>query len=98
MEENKLKDLESSIEDMRKFIVTSHKAMMDAFTVVDSNFDVIKEKVSNIDDKIDNLSKSSSTNFDEFGEHLKGIKAELMKIEKVSRYTEEYANILRISR
>jgi predicted nucleic acid-binding Zn-ribbon protein len=98
MENDKLKELETNIEAIRSAVVSSHKAIMESFKIVDNNFAAIKDKIKVIDDKIDALAHSASKDFETVHGNLRDIKDELDKIEKVSKYSDEYANMLKITR
>lgn len=74
--ENRISELDSKIEDVRKAVVNLHKAVLDGFKIVDKNFETI-------DSKIEALSKTSLDGFQGVGSQLSEIKVEIMKIQKV---------------
>jgi hypothetical protein len=90
--------LEGKIEDIRTAIVQLTKKMATAFEIVDKNFESLESRINVIDGKIDQLAQNSSKEFESVGDKLTDLKNEVTKIQKVSNYSEEYANLLKISK
>lgn len=81
--EKRVDTLELKIDTLIELAVSISKAQAGAGESIDSNFNILN-------DKIDALAKMANR---EFGD----IKFELTKIQKVSGYSKEYENLLKVS-
>lgn len=86
------------IETLRKVILDMNKSMISSFHTIDTNFSAIELKLELLEKKIDSLTDTSSKEFEMVGGKLTEVKDELMKIQKVSNYSEEFENLLKVSR
>jgi hypothetical protein len=87
--ENRLTALESKLDSLISTFLTHSQHSVKSFKATDENFEIINQKV-------DELITNSNTEFKGVGEKLGEIKHELIKIQKVSNYSEEYENLLSI--
>lgn len=90
-------DLKNQISDLKSLVITVLKKSVETSELIDSNFEVLSERIDAIDEKIEGLVKHAGQEFSAVGGKLDTIHHELKKIEKVSRYSEEYQNLLKIS-
>lgn len=65
---------------------------------LDSNFEILKDRLAKIEAKVDKLSNTTGEEFENVDGKLDNIQIELSKIEKVSRYTEGFEDLLNLSR
>lgn len=89
--ENRLKNLESKLDSLIGSFLNHSKHSVKSFKATDDNFEIINQKV-------DELIINSNKEFIGVGEKLGEIKHELIKIQKVSNYSEEYENLLSIAK
>lgn len=87
--EARLTALETKLDSLISNFLTHSQHSVKSFKTTDGNFEIINAKV-------DELIKSSNAEFEGVGEKLGEIKHELVKIQKVSNYSEEYENLLNI--
>ncbi len=103
--EKRIEALESQMNDVKPALVALHKILHEAIQKIDSNFELLDNRLENMENrlgKIENrlggLEKTSSEEFESVGGKLDQLHVEVQKIQKVSNYSEEYENLLRISR
>jgi chromosome segregation ATPase len=89
--EARLDSLESKLDSLISSFLSHSQHSIKSFKATDQNFEIINTKV-------DNLINHSSTEFKGVGEKLGEIKHELVKIQKVSNYSQEYENLLHIAK
>ncbi|WP_188051724.1 hypothetical protein [Flavobacterium sp. GP15] len=89
--ETRLTALESKLDSLISSFLTHSQHSVKSFKATDNNFEIINEKV-------DALINNSNDEFKGVGEKLGEIKHELIKIQKVSNYSEEYENLLSIAK
>ena len=94
----KVEDQADQTESLRKSLLNLHKIVEHGFKVIDTNFENVDKRIDALEKKVDALSEHSSNEFKAVGGKLNNIEAEVMKIQKVSNYNEEYENLLKISR
>lgn len=98
MSENKnLEELKTQILDLKSLVITVLKKSFETSELIDSNFEVLNERINELYNKIDCFEKATGKDFTGVGNKLDTIHHELKKIEKVSRYSEEFENLLKIS-
>lgn len=103
--ENRLTALETKLDSLISSFITHSQHSVKSFKATDDNFEIINEKVETINSKVetinakvDCLMKDSNKEFSVVGEQLGEIKQELIKLQKVSNYTQEYENLLTIAK
>jgi len=89
--EERISKLEQKLDAFFELFISHAKHSIETREVVDKNFDVLDKKIETIKQKISALHQDTS---DGFGE----VKEELVKIQKVSNYQEEYENLLKIAK
>lgn len=89
--EEQMQKMESKLDALIKSFLGFSNHAVDSFKTTDENFELLQQKV-------DALSNDASTEFDKVGEKLSELKVEVLKIQKVSNYSEEYENLLKISK
>ncbi len=90
--------MENSVEDIRKAVLDLNKELLEGFKIIDSNFEAIGKKLDAIEVKVNHLSDSSEKEFNSVDGKLSELKNEVIKIQKISGYTEQYENLLKIAR
>lgn len=90
MSDNNNEELMNKINNLTEVVIDILKKTKETSETIDSNFEILNTK-------IDLLSKDTDKQLDNVGGKLDNIQSELKKIEKVSRYSEEYHNLLKIS-
>jgi uncharacterized phage infection (PIP) family protein YhgE len=97
--------LEKNHNDLRVALLTAHKHSVASFGKIDSNFQNVTTGIDSIDAKVEILTKAHKEGLDgvehglnNLGTKVDELKGEVMKIEKVSNYTDEYENLLRIAK
>jgi DNA anti-recombination protein RmuC len=88
--------IEEKFDNLTKVVLDLSKKMHAGFGKVDENFESIGYRLELIDKRIELLLKDSNDGFSTVGEKIDQLKQEVHKIQKVSNYTEEYENLLRI--
>lgn len=83
--EDKLRSLEEKINAISSTLLDFQKHSVASFNQIDQNFDAIKA-----------ILNSHSNDLTDVDGKLTEIKEEVMKIQKVSNYHEEYENLLKI--
>lgn len=96
--EIRIKSLEDLVNNLRELVLTVSKHNIHSFNTVDSNFENLKQQVEILDGRVQTLQKAAKDGFNGVGEQIDDLKSEVMKIEKVSNYTEEYKNLLSITK
>jgi DNA anti-recombination protein RmuC len=89
--------LESKIEAVTKVVLDLIKTLHEAVSKIDANFEILEKRLDTIEAKIDNLETASYSEFKNVGGKLDELHVEAKKIQKVSNYTEQYENLLKIS-
>lgn len=100
---------ESQHEELRKVVIGLSKNMADSFKIIDQNFEALVKRMDIVEHKIDKLAEHAAEQFgsvdgkiNEIGgilsDKLDELKVEVIKIQKVSGYSEQYENLLSISR
>lgn len=87
--ETRFSGLEAKLDSLISSFISHSQHTMKSFKATDENFEIINQKV-------DELILSSNSEFKGVGKKLGEIKNELNKIQKVSNYTEEFENLLKI--
>ena len=104
--------METNIEELRKAIVELNTHVVKGFKIIDSNFEAIDVRFGNMDKKLSNmdsrlgniesnlshLSDSSAKEFGNVGGQLSELKEEVIKIQKISGYSDQFENLLRITK
>ena len=90
-------NLEQQVEGLKSLVLTVLKKTIQTSHTLDSNFEILKEQIADIEKKIDQLAADTGQDLTSVDGKLDDIHSELKKIEKVSRYTEEFENLLKIS-
>ncbi len=90
--------MDATIEDVRKAVLDLSKELVEGFRITNTNFEAIGKRLDLIENKINNLSDSSAKEFNTVGGKLSELKEEVIKIQKISGYTEQYQNLLKIAR
>ncbi len=85
-------------EDLRRVVIGISKSMSDSFKIIDLNFEGLAKRMDVVEQKIDSLTDHAEAQFGSVGEKLDELKVEVIKIQKVSGYSEQYENLLSISR
>lgn len=91
-------EITKQIADLKTVLLDTIKYVQKGFKAVDENFEAIDKSLKAIDGKVELLIKESNEGFGQVGEKIDELKVEVNKIQKVSNYSEEYANLLRISK
>lgn len=91
MEKERFDELEAQLKLVKELILSSINHNIDSFKKADANFELLNAK-------IDELAKSANVQFGQVGGKLDGIQKEIEKIQKVSNYTDEYENLLRVTK
>lgn len=87
----RLLNLETKLDSLISSFISHSQHSIKSFRATDENFEIINQKV-------DLLITSSNNEFQGVGKKLVEIKQELSKIQKVSNYTEEFENLLKIAK
>ena len=87
--EARFDNLEAKLDSLISSFISHSQHTMKSFKATDENFEIINQKV-------DELISSSNNEFKGVGKKLVEIKHELNKIQKVSNYTEDFENLLKI--
>jgi len=95
--ETRIKSLEDLVNDIRGLVLTIGKHSVESFKTVDSNFENLKQQVEILDNRVQTLQTAAKDGFNGVEDKIDDLKTEVMKIEKVSNYSEEYNNLLRIA-
>ncbi len=90
-------DLTKTVKALRDFVIIYAKHNAESFIAIDDNFEIVNEKVDAVNKKVDKLIAESSKSFSSVGNQLDDLQTEVKKIQKVSNYSEEYDNLLRLS-
>ena len=91
-------NLEQQVKSLRSLVLTVLEKTIDTSHTLDRNFEVLKSQIADIEVKLDKLPIDTGQDLTSVDGKLDDIHSELKKIEKVSRYTEEFENLLKISR
>lgn len=78
-----------ALENLKRFTIDAHSHSVNSFKVVNGRINIL-------DIKLGSLAKNSDKNFDDVKGKLEKIQKEIGKIDKVSRYSEEYENLLKV--
>jgi hypothetical protein len=96
---------DAQYESLRKSILDLTQTMSKAFKTIDQNFEAMDDRLNSLDKKVDTLIFESNEGFGKVGDNLKSVKeklgeltTEVVKIQKVSNYSEQYENLLSISK
>lgn len=96
----RLDTLESALKHLIENTRSVHSAISDGLNKANGNFDKITTHLGKIDAelkvlsaKIDQLDGSTALGLDNVNVTLEDLKVEVSKINEVTRYTEEYANL-----
>lgn len=87
--ESKVDSLTVALENLRRFTINAHSHSVNSFKISEGKIDIL-----NI--KLESLAKDSNKNFDDVKGKLEEIQNEIGKIDEVSRYSEEYENLLKV--
>ena len=90
--------MDNSIEDIRKAVLDLNKNMVEGFKVIDNNFETIEKRLDSIESNIAKLTTESTKGFDNVGDQITELKGEVVKIQKISGYSDQYENLLKIAR
>ena len=90
--------LDEQIKSLKELMINSLNHNIDSFKKADVNFEILSSKIDEVNAKVDELAKSANVQFGKVGGKLDGIQKEIEKIQKVSNYTGEYENLLRIAK
>jgi len=97
--------LEGKMESLTSVVVDLSKTLLDAIKKTDENFGILEKRLETIEckmqvieNKIDHLDQSSSSEFRTVGGKIDHLHEEVQKIQKISNYSEQYENLLKISR
>lgn len=96
--EERFKSVELLVGSLRETILTMSKHSVQSFNTIDQNFDIFNENFEGVNTKLDKLVKDAADGFETVGGQLDGLHEEVKKIQKVSNYSEEYENLLKISK
>lgn len=96
--EAKFESLDTQFKDAVKLLLYVHDTQKESLDKADKNFETLESRLKLLEDKVDSLSNNSSAGFQDVGGKIQELKVEVMKIQKVSNYSEEYENLLKISR
>lgn len=91
LNEERIAKIEEKLDAIVSLFISHAKHSQETRNIVDKNFNVLDAKIETIKQKISALHQDTS---DGFGE----VKDELVKIQKVSNYQEEYENLLKIAK
>ncbi|REG93009.1 hypothetical protein [Flavobacterium aquicola] len=83
--------LEEKIDTLTKIILGVNTKVIEATKKIDENFEILDNKIDALQSQLDGLHIESKTGFAD-------VKHELKKIQKVSNYSEEYENLLKIAK
>lgn len=96
-EKENIDKLTEQVTSLKSLVIAVLKKTHETSELIDSNFDVLNNRIDELKVKIDSLAKTTGNEFEGVGGKLDTIQHELKKIEKVSRYSEEFENLLKIS-
>tara|TARA_R110001592_G_scaffold17518_2_gene73805 strand:- start:97613 stop:97966 length:354 start_codon:yes stop_codon:yes gene_type:complete len=108
--EDKVDSLNNRVENIAKLLVDVISMSNNADQRADENFKHLKSAIEElntkvsalekqseqIDNKLENLDTNVESNFENVDGHLGKIQEELEKIQKVSQYSEQYENLLKV--
>lgn len=97
-QQGQLGSLEGRIEDLKQVVIDINQQMLRSFKIVDQNFEALDKKIDTVDKKVDILISESNQGFEKVGGQLNELQEEVSKIQKVSNYSQEYENLLKISK
>lgn len=86
------------LENVRKALVDLNKSYIETSKIIDDNFESIDKRLVVIEESVKNLNDNSQNSFNTVGKKIDELKQEVHKIQKVSNYTEEYENLMKIVR
>ncbi len=89
--------LEEQVTSLRSLVLTVLKKTIETAHTLDSNFEVLKGRMEDLENQIERVAVSTGQDLTKVDGKLDDIHSELKKIEKVSRYTEEFENLLKIT-
>jgi DNA repair exonuclease SbcCD ATPase subunit len=84
------------LEFIRKGIINLNKTQVEAYKKIDDNFDSIDKRLATLEESISKLTEDSESSFTTVGKKIDELKYEVHKIQKVSNYSEEYENLMKI--
>ncbi|HVD99615.1 MAG TPA: hypothetical protein VNB90_15510 [Cytophagaceae bacterium] len=84
------------LEFIRKGVINLNKTQVEAYKKIDDNFDSIDKRLATLEESISKLTEDSESSFTTVGKKIDELKYEVHKIQKVSNYSEEYENLMKI--
>jgi len=96
--EVKVDEMDDKLDALIKAFLGFSNHAVESFKTTDANFGVLEQKVDALSVDVAALSSDSSSEFGKVGKQLSELKVEVLKIQKVSNYSEEYENLLKISK
>ena len=82
-----VRELKETVNALKSLFLMSDRHTIKSFKRIDDNFEVVKKD-------LEDLKRDSDKSFDEVGNKLDDLHTEVMKIQKVSNYSEEYENLI----
>ena len=89
-------EVKELLESIRKGLINLSKTQVEAYKKIDENFDSIDQRLSGLEESLSKLTEDSESSFNTVGKKIDELKHEVHKIQKVSNYTEEYENLMKI--
>jgi hypothetical protein len=94
--EEPISDLQNKITKLTELVVGMNNGIIEANAKIDSNFDIVVERLTSIESKLKSLEGSTSNEFSSVGSKLDSLHDEIKKIQKVSGYDAQHENMLSI--